>query len=292
MGYLHIDNLYKNRTILQFPTLYALEKVHGTSAHITWANRMPMFFSGGAKQEQFVALFDIPALTMKLESVFGGKTAVVYGEAYGGKLQAMAKKGYGPDLKFIVFDVKIDGEWMDVPIACGIAFDLGLEFVPYSIIGNSLAEIDAERDKDSYVAVARGFGLGYIREGVVLRPQGECVDYRGNRVIAKHKRPEFTEHKKHREIDPANKMAYDNAQLAAEDWVTEMRMSHVLDSVLMAEPPTMEATSAVIKAMIADVKRESEGELEWNKDIQKAVGCRAASMYKRIVTAVVTDKEG
>lgn len=33
MGYLHIDNLYKNRDILLFRECWALEKVHGTSAH-------------------------------------------------------------------------------------------------------------------------------------------------------------------------------------------------------------------------------------------------------------------
>ncbi len=34
MGYLHIDNLYKNQTIRLFRECYALEKVHGTSAHV------------------------------------------------------------------------------------------------------------------------------------------------------------------------------------------------------------------------------------------------------------------
>ena len=36
MGYLHIDNLYKNQTVLAFRRCFALEKVHGTSAHIAW----------------------------------------------------------------------------------------------------------------------------------------------------------------------------------------------------------------------------------------------------------------
>ena len=36
MGYLHIENLYKNQTVLMFKELYALEKLHGTSAHIRW----------------------------------------------------------------------------------------------------------------------------------------------------------------------------------------------------------------------------------------------------------------
>src|SRR5690348_10996218 len=35
MGYLHIGNLYKTQDLLLFRECYALEKVHGTSAHIT-----------------------------------------------------------------------------------------------------------------------------------------------------------------------------------------------------------------------------------------------------------------
>ena len=38
MGYLHIENLYRPaaQTLLLFKRLYALEKVHGTSAHVAW----------------------------------------------------------------------------------------------------------------------------------------------------------------------------------------------------------------------------------------------------------------
>lgn len=34
MGYMHIDNLYKDARVLSFKHVYALEKIHGTSAHI------------------------------------------------------------------------------------------------------------------------------------------------------------------------------------------------------------------------------------------------------------------
>ena len=36
MGYLHIDNLYKNQDILMFKECYAMEKIHGTSAHVSF----------------------------------------------------------------------------------------------------------------------------------------------------------------------------------------------------------------------------------------------------------------
>ena len=34
MAYMHIDNLYKNQEVLLFKECYAMEKIHGTSAHI------------------------------------------------------------------------------------------------------------------------------------------------------------------------------------------------------------------------------------------------------------------
>ncbi len=60
MGYLHIDNLYKNQEILMFKECYALEKIHGTSAHITWNSPALTYSSGGEKHERFVALFEDP----------------------------------------------------------------------------------------------------------------------------------------------------------------------------------------------------------------------------------------
>ena len=36
MGYRHIDNLYKDQRILLFRECFALEKIHGTSAHVSW----------------------------------------------------------------------------------------------------------------------------------------------------------------------------------------------------------------------------------------------------------------
>lgn len=64
MGYLHIDNLYKNQKILAFRRCYALEKVHGTSAHIAYQSAVSgraeelRFFSDGEKHERFCGLFD------------------------------------------------------------------------------------------------------------------------------------------------------------------------------------------------------------------------------------------
>lgn len=39
MGYMHIENLYKNQLILLFRECYAMEKIHGTSAHLAFRRK-------------------------------------------------------------------------------------------------------------------------------------------------------------------------------------------------------------------------------------------------------------
>ncbi|MDE2095662.1 MAG: hypothetical protein KGL39_00265 [Patescibacteria group bacterium] len=84
-----------------------MEKIHGMSAHISWKDGHLQFSSGGVSGEAFRALFDAPALSAKLmEHVGEGQSAILYGEAYGGKCMKMSDT-YGPNLRFIVFEVKI-----------------------------------------------------------------------------------------------------------------------------------------------------------------------------------------
>ena len=129
MAYLHIDNLYKAQEILAFKECYALEKIHGTSAHIRWDGEVVSFFSGGEKHDSFVLLFDAAELTKSFsENV--EMPCVVYGEAYGGKCQGMSKT-YGTALRFIAFDVKIGEWWLSVPQAQAFVDTLGLEFVAF-----------------------------------------------------------------------------------------------------------------------------------------------------------------
>jgi len=279
MGYLHISNLYSKQEILLFKECYALEKCDGCSAHITWKEGKLSFFSGGAKHESFVALFDQEKLTQALLANIGQDNAIVYGEAYGGKLQGMAHT-YGPILKFIAFDVKIGESWLSVPQAEDVVKKLGLEFIYYVKIPTDLAAIDAERDADSVQAVRNGMGSGHIREGVVLRPLIEVTMNNGERIIAKHKREEFQE-RKHvpKVVDAAKAAVLTEAQAIADEYVIPMRLEHVLQTLPQATG--MEHTRDVITAMIEDVYREAKGEIVESKEVASAIGKRAAELWKK-----------
>lgn len=226
MGYINIQNLYANQDILLFKECYALEKIHGSSAHISFNLIEPNkinYHSGGEKNTKFVALFDQQKL-LEVFPNFGVSKIVVFGEAYGGVMQHMSHT-YGKELKFIVFDIRMDDNWLNVPNAESVAKTLGLEFVYYEKISTSLEEIDKQRDADSVQAVRNGMGTGHKREGVVLRPLIELTKNNGERVCAKHKIKAFCETATERKVDDPEKLKIlEDAEAIANEWVTYMRL--------------------------------------------------------------------
>ena len=217
MGYLHIDNLYKDQTILMFKECYALEKIHGTSAHIKWKweTKTVTYFSGGEKHANFTQLFNHEDLLQKFYELFPCSDVTVFGEAYGGKQQGMSGT-YGKQLKFVVFDVSVDNLWLEVPKAENVCQNLNLEFVDYVKIPTDLTAINTERDKPSTQAKRNGIEEDKIREGVVLRPLIELKMKNGGRVIAKHKRDEFKETRTPREVDSTQLKILEDAKAIAD----------------------------------------------------------------------------
>lgn len=277
MGYLHINNLYKDQRILMFRECYALEKVHGTSAHIAWSPVTGLhFFSGGEKHDRFVGAFDRPALTAAFEAI--GHEMLVFGEAYGGKQQGMSAR-YGKELRFVVFDVKIGESWLSVPNAADVATKLGLRFVDYARVSTDLVCLDAERDKPTTEGKRNGVDGDHPREGVVLRPLEEFRANNGERIIAKHKRDEERETKTPREVSPEKFAALTEATAIATEWVTPTRLDHVLQT-FGSEPVGIERTGDVIRKMVDDVLREGAGELVDSKEARAAIGRECARLFK------------
>lgn len=282
MGYQHIDNLYKAQDILLFRECYAMEKIHGTSAHIAWKDSVLTFSSGGERHDRFASLFDADMLAKNFSDL-GHASVVVFGEAYGGKCQGMSAI-YGKELRFVVFEVRIGDAWLAVPQAEEVALKLRLEFVHYRKITTDLSAIDAERDAPSEQAKRNGIQEPCIREGVVLRPLIEVTKNNGDRIVAKHKRPEFAERKTIPNVDPAKREIMEKADDIAVEWVTDMRLAHVLDK--LGNPREMKDIPRVIVAMVEDVTREASGEIADNKAVRKAIGTRACKLFKKLVEAV------
>lgn len=297
MGYMHIENLYKSQDILAFRWCWALEKVHGTSVHVHYrADREDLrFFSGGESHARFAALFDAQDLRARIRAL-GHADVTIYGEACGGSQQGM-RLTYGDVLRFVAFDVRIgaapppgvqrssaDGAresalWLSVPDAAQVCAALGLEFVPYEKVTTDLADLDRARDAPSEVARRWGVSTDRPREGVVLRPPFEVRKNDGDRVIAKHKAASFSERATpQRVVDPTKLLVLEQAEAIAQEWVTPMRLTHVLDK--LERPRDMSAARGVIEAMIADVRREAEGEVVWSREAQTAVGRRTSTLLR------------
>jgi len=301
MGYRHIENLYKDTKILLFRECYALEKVHGTSAHVKMqrVKTEPVdgvavpddvrfhFFSGGASELMFIQLFDREDLKKRFLET-GLEEICIYGEAYGGKLQGM-RDTYGDKLCFIGFEVETAGKFLGVESACMFTEKMGLEFVPFRKISTDLASLDAERDLPSRVAVRRGITEPRISEGVVLRPPVE-VGFNGGdkanfgRIIVKHKRPEFSERTSKRDtvVDPGRLEVLTNAEVIAAEWVTPVRLEHVLDKLVgsLHRDLNIRDTPKVIAAMVEDVTREARDEIVASKEATKAICSTAARLFK------------
>jgi hypothetical protein len=278
MGYMHIDNLYKNQDILMFKECYALEKIHGTSSHISWNNNNLVLFAGGEKHEKFKACFDVEKLKTDLKTSFDNIKLTIYGEAYGGKCQGMSDT-YGKELKFIAFDVRISDMWLSVPDAEKIVKDLNIEFVDYVKLPTDVELLNKERDKPSTQAIRNGCGDDKIREGIVLRPLIEVTKNNGSRIISKHKGDAFLETKTKREVSPEQMKILSDAKEIAQEWVTPMRLSHVLDK--LGNPTEIEKMGIIIKAMQEDVLRESEGEIEKSPLALKYIGNQTAWLFKQ-----------
>lgn len=292
MSYMHIDNLYKAQEILSFKTCYALEKIHGTSAHVYFRKGTIGLFSGGESHERFSAIFNVTALQEKFAERFTVEDNVtVFGEAYGGKCQHMSKT-YGEILRFVAFEVQVGESWLSVPQAAECSAHLGLDFVDYALIPTDLAAIDAERDKPSSQAIRNGIlDEPRIREGVVLRPPFEVVMNNGRRVIAKHKRDEFAERGRPKvDLDPSKRELLAGAEAVALDWVTPMRLEHVIDIIVSArdnKQVEMCDTPVVIRTMLADIVREGAGEFVDSPPARKAISQRTVVLFKQRIKSVL-----
>jgi len=314
MAYLHIDNLYKNQKILMFNECYALEKVHGTSAWLSYSptesmtvqgddgklmkiyNTVPSrlsFYAGGGKHDEFVKLFDAEAIRLKLDELTPEKHTIIYGEYYG-PMHKMIKT-YGDKMRFVAFEVRVGGSWLSVPNAEEICKELGIEFVHYKRIRTNIQEIDAERDAPSEQAKRNGMVAstdkwGFcppIREGIVLRPIEEMTLNNGDRIIAKHKRDELRETKTPRQVSSEDLAKIEEAKAIADEWVTEERLNHILGRGVEAK---IENTGKIIALVTEDILREAEGEIVDSPNARKEIARSTALMFKMLLKQELNER--
>ena len=279
MSYLKIENLYKSKEILLFKEVFCLEKVDGSSAHISFDGKDLQFFPGCAKIENFRALFNEEELLKRFSEIYYNVPITIYGEVYGGKVQGMSKT-YGLNLRFVAFDVRIGKSWLDVPKAEELVKSFNLEFVHYVKTSTNLEELNRERNRDSVQAIRNGMGEGHPSEGIIIRPLTELTKNNGERVIAKYKKENFRETKSPRPINAEKLEVLRNAEKIADEWVVAERIRHVIRK-LNCELDTSNIP-IIIRSMLEDIRIEGDGEIEWSKEVNKAIGTRTALLVKEM----------
>jgi hypothetical protein len=187
-----IEGKFRNETIefLKDIKWQFTEKIDGTNIRIIWDGHK-VTFAGRTDKAQ------IPAeLTNRLVELFGGEVneqifeqkfgevpVILYGEGYGAKIQNGGN--YKSTQDFILFDVKIAGNWQSRETVEDIAKSFNIDVVPIVLEGTIQEGVDFVKTKPkSKIGIADS-------EGVVGRPFVELLDRCKHRVIVKIKVKDF-----------------------------------------------------------------------------------------------------
>lgn len=169
------------------------EKIDGTNIRVHWDGHT-VTYGGRTENAQIpaplinklVETFGTPEAEELFEQVFGEKQVILFGEGYGGKIQA-AGPSYRNDVSFILFDVLVGNNYQERVWVEQTAAMFGIDVVPIVCSGSI-------QDGIAYVMTHPKSTIGTaMMEGVVGRPRVELRDRRGNRVIVKIKWRDFKE---------------------------------------------------------------------------------------------------
>lgn len=283
MGYADIENLYKDQKVLLFKEAWALEKVDGCSAWLDYRENNLFYHTGCGNKAGFPKLFDHEKLLAYMREHFGSKDVTLYGEHYGGSIQNNHQFMYGKEQDFIMFDIKVGDVWLSFDKVKKLGKAMGIPVVNGVLVKATKDMLDKVRTAPSDLSIKKGCGKR-MREGIVIRPLEEFTSNNGDRVIAKYKNEEFEkEMKSPRNIDdPARLKVLTEAREIAEEWVLPARLNHLLSNPTkygIPENPDKKDTGAVIKAMVADVEKESKGETVITDAVKKAIGEKARAIF-------------
>lgn len=173
--------------VLQNQSWVWTEKINGTNCRIIWDGHQVRF--GGRTDEANMSIKALEWLGKEfpeelLEQQFHANPAVLYGELCGAKMTS-GSGVYGPDPRFIMFDVNVDGWWLLPPSVEQAALQMGIDFAPYVMTG-SIGEA-IRRIKENPLS---SYG-NFIMEGLVGRPPLGLLGRDGDRLLVKIKAKDF-----------------------------------------------------------------------------------------------------
>lgn len=168
------------------------EKVDGTNVRIEWdVNPLENKLNFGGKTDNAqMSIF----LFKRLQEIFTeGRFAMpysdismtLYGEGYGAKIQKGGGNYIPNGVDFVLFDVMINGYWLERKNIEDIALKLGIKVVPILNTGTLLDAINFTKEG------FKSYWGDFIAEGMVLKPLVELKNKKSERVITKMKYKDF-----------------------------------------------------------------------------------------------------
>lgn len=186
------ENKYRNKIVEFLKDLEweFTEKIDGTNIRIYWNGHKVQYYGRTDKTQipsqllnYLIEKFGGDTNEEMFEQLFGDKEVTLIGEGYGAKIQSGGD--YRSDNSFTLFDVIIDGIFLNRESVQSIANSLNIETAPVVFYGNLQKGIDYVKTKpDSLIGTAK-------MEGLVARPKQELLDRLGNRIIVKIKVKDF-----------------------------------------------------------------------------------------------------
>jgi len=165
------------------------EKVDGTNIRVTYREGQVEF--GGRTDNA-----SIPALLLQelmrqfpVNKFIDAEMppCILFGEGYGAKVQKGGGNYIADGQSFALFDVWIDGIWLERKNVEDVAAKLGIEAVPMIGFGSLEDMVKAARD-----GLVSQWG-DFAAEGIVARPEIELMNRRGQRIITKIKHKDFSQ---------------------------------------------------------------------------------------------------
>ena len=166
------------------------EKIHGTSCRVGIIEGIRMAGSHKIQRKQMNSKgeeslywypYQLPGISQCLTELSSKHNQVIlFGEIYGSKIQSL-HYGLENQIGFRVFDLFIDGKYVDFNYLDKICITYGILTVPY--IGEGL--YDLEHIKELSHGNTR-LGATHLREGLVIKPMHERYHEKIGRVIFKY----------------------------------------------------------------------------------------------------------
>lgn len=178
------------------------EKIDGTNIRVGMTADGQVSFAGRTDKAQIPphlsaylsATFTPERMTAAFEPE---REVILFGEGYGIRIQSGGD--YRPDVGFALFDVYIDGWWLEPENIRDVAEKLGIEHAPYiTIVADDIVSLlDSAEGLRALLhgsgksIIASSHGLERQAEGIIARTSPMLFDRRGRRVMWKLKFKDF-----------------------------------------------------------------------------------------------------